>query len=192
MKDMKKSIAIAAAVLCAASAFGEIKIGVVDMMTLVRNHRSYDTNKKMLQDSEKDYQKELDALKSELDALQDEGRHVADQMKNPMISQSQKEKVEKELIDIQNKFVAGQQKLRGKAMESQQKLQEFEGRLLKATTDDIRSVVTKFAEDNGYDLIVESTMTAFAKKSFDVTDSILNAMGVDPKSAKGREKDEGK
>ena len=39
MKDMKKSIAIAAAVLCAASAFGEIKIGVVDMMTLVRNHR---------------------------------------------------------------------------------------------------------------------------------------------------------
>ena len=77
-------------------------------------------------------------------------------------------------------------------MESQQKLQEFEARLLKSTTDDIRTVVNKFADDNGYDLIIESTVTAFAKKSLDVTDGILKAMGVDPKYAKGREKDEGK
>ena len=178
--------------LCAATAFGDIKIGTVDMMTLDRNHKSYDTNKKMLQDSERDYQKELDQAKSELDALQDEGKKVADQARNPMISQSQKDKIEKELLEIQNKYVAGQQKLRAKAMESQQKLQEFEARLLKATTEDIRSVVTKFANDNGYDIIVESTVTAFAKKSLDVTDGILKAMGVDPKYAKGREKDEGK
>ena len=46
--------------------------------------------------------------------------------------------------------------------------------------------------DNGYDLIVESTVTAFAKKSLDVTDGILKAMGVDPKNAKGRDKNESK
>ena len=165
--------------LCAVTAFGDIKIGTVDMMVLVRNHKSYDTNKKMLQDSEKDYQKELDEVKSELDALQDEGKKVADQGRNPMLSQAQKDKIEKELLDIQNKFVAGQQKLRTKAMESQQKLQEFESRLLKATTEDIRAVVNKFAADNGYDLIIESTVTAFAKKSFDVTDGILKEMGID-------------
>ena len=178
--------------LCAVTAFGDVKIGTVDMMVLVRNHKSYDTNKKLLQDSEKDYQRELDGMKSELDALQDEGKKIADQGRNPMLSQAQKDKIEKELLDIQNKYVAGQQKLRSKAMESQQKLQEFEARLLKATTEDIRSVVDKFADDNGYDLIIESTVTAFAKKSLDVTDGILKAMGVDPKYAKGREKDEGK
>ena len=178
--------------LCAATAFGDMKIGTVDMMVLVRNHKSYDTNKKMLQDSEKDYQRELDSMKSELDALQDEGKKIADQGRNPMLSQAQKDKIEKELLDIQNKYVAGQQKLRSKAMESQQKLQEFEARLLKATTEDIRSVVNKFADDNVYDLIIESTVTAFAKKSLDVTDGILKEMGVDPKYAKGREKDEGK
>ena len=178
--------------LCAATAFGDIKIGTVDMMVLVRNHKSYDTNKKMLQDSEKDYQRELDQAKADLDALQDEGKKVADQARNPMISQAQKDKIEKELLDIQNKYVAGQQKLRAKAMESQQKLQEFEARLLKATTEDIRAAVTKFANDNDYDLIVESTVTAFAKKSFDVTDGILKEMGIDPKYAKGRGKDEGK
>ena len=178
--------------LCAAAAFGDVKIGTVDMMVLVRNHKNYDTNKKMLQDSEKNYQKELDGMKAELDALQEEGKKVADQGRNPMLAQAQKDKIEKELLDIQNKYVAGQQKLRTKAMESQQKLQEFESMLLKSTTDDIRAVVNKFADDNGYDLIIESTVTAFAKKSFDVTDGILKAMGIDPKYAKGREKDEGK
>ena len=178
--------------LCAAAAFGDVKIGTVDMMVLVRNHKSYDTNKKMLQDSEKKYQKELDDTKAELDALQDEGKKLADQARNPMISQSQKDKIEKELLDIQNKYVAGQQKLRTQPMKSQDKLQEFESMLLKSTTEDIRAVVNEFADDNGYDIIIESTVTAFAKKSLDVTDGILKAMGVDPKHAKGKEKDEGK
>ena len=74
-------------------------------------------------------------------------------------------------------------------MESQQKLQEFETRLLKVTTDDIRAMVNKYAEKNGYDIIVESTVTAFAKKSLSVTDDLLKEMGVDPKNAKGKEKD---
>ena len=187
-----KKMMIGIVALCAATAFGDIKIGTVDMMTLVRNHKSYDTNKKMLQDSEKDYQRELDQMKSDLDSLQDEGKKIADKGRNPMLSQAQKDKIEKELLDIQNKYVAGQQKLRTKAMESQQKLQEFESMLLKSTTEDIRAVVNEFADDNGYDIIIESTVTAFAKKSLDVTDGILKAMGVDPKHAKGKEKDEGK
>ena len=187
-----KKMMIGIVALCAATAFGDIKIGTVDMMVLVRNHKSYDTNKKMLQDSEKKYQKELDDTKAELDALQDEGKKLADQARNPMISQSQKDKIEKELLDIQNKYVAGQQKLRTQAMKSQEKLQEFESMLLKSTTEDIRAVVNEFADDNGYDIIIESTVTAFAKKSLDVTDGIPKAMGVDPKHAKGKEKDEGK
>ena len=185
-----KKIMLGMMALCAATAFGDLKIGTVDMMTLVRNHKNYDTNKKILQGSAKDYQKELDSMKAELDALQDEGKKIADQARNPMISQAQKDKIEKELLDIQNKYVAGQQKLRSKAMESQQKLQELETQLLKITTEEIRAVVNKFAEDNDYDLIIESTVTAFAKKSFDVTDGILKEMGVDPKYAKGRAKDD--
>lgn len=189
---MKKIIAVAAVALCA-SVFADIKIGTVEMMLLVRNHKSYDTNKKLLQDAEKDYQKKIDRMKEDVDAIQDEGKKIAEQGKNPMLAQAQKDKIEKELLEIQNRYIAAQQNLRKEAMDSQQKLQEFETRLLKITTDDIREVVNKFAEDNGYDIIVESTVTAFAKKSLDVTDELLKAMGVDPKKAKGRkDKDEGK
>ena len=145
-----KKIMLGMMALCAATAFGDLKIGTVDMMTLVRNHKNYDTNKKMLQDSEKKYQKELDSMKAELDALQDEGKKIADQARNPMISQAQKDKIEKELLDIQNKYVAGQQKLRSKAMESQQKLQELETQLLKITTEEIR-VDPKYAKGRAKD-----------------------------------------
>ena len=185
---MKKLIAIAAVALCA-SAFAELKIGTVDMMTLVRNHKNYDTNKKLLQDTERDYQRKLDAMKTDIDAIQDEGKKIAEQGKNPMLAQSQKDKIEKDLIEIQNRYIAAQQKLRSEAMESQRQLQDLETRLLKIATDEIREVVNKFAEKNDYDLIVEATVTAFAKKSLNVTDDLLKEMGVDPKNAKGREKD---
>ena len=185
---MKKLIAVAAVALCA-TAFADIKIGTVDMMVLVRNHKSYDTNKKLLQDAERDYQKKLDAMKDSLDEIQAEGKKISDQGKNPMISQAAKDKIEKDLLEVQNRYIAAQQKLRTEAMDSQKKLQEFEARLLRIATDDIREVVNKFADKNGYDLIVESTVTAFAKKSLNVTDDLLKEMGVDPKEAKGREKD---
>ncbi len=185
---MKKLIAVAAAVLCA-SVFADIKIGTVDMMVLVRNHKSYDSNKKLLQATEKDAQREIDRMKADLEALQEDGKKIADQARNPMLAQSAKDKIEKELLDIQNKFISGQQKLRAKAMDSQRELQELETKLLKIATDEIRDVVNKFAEKNGYDLIIESSVTAFANKDLNVTDGLLEAMGVDPKTAKGREKD---
>jgi len=187
---MKNLIAIAVVALCA-TAFADLKVGVVDMMVLVRNHKNYDTNKKMLQDAEKDYQRKIDQMKADLDAIQEEGKKVAEK-RNPMLAQAANDKIEKELIAIQNRFIAAQQKLRSEAMESQQKLQEFEARLLKSTTDDIREKVNEFAEKNGYDLIVESTVTAFAKKSLYVTDDILKVMGVDPKKAKDKGKGKGK
>jgi len=190
---MKKIMAVAAAALCA-SVFADLKVGTVEMMVLVRNHKSYDTNKKLLQDAEKDYQQKIDRMKEDVDAIQEEGKKVAEQGKSPMLAKAQKEKIEKDLLDIQNRYIAAQQKLRAEAMESQQKLQEFESRLLRITTDDIRDIVNKYAEAKGYDMIVESTVTAFAKKSLDVTDDLLKAMGVNPKDAKrpGKDRDEGK
>ena len=181
---MKKLIVIAVLAICSA-AFADLKVGTVDMMKLVRSHKSYDSNKKLLQETEKDYQKDLDRMRAEIDALQDEGKKISEQAKNPMLAQSAKDKAEKDLLDIQNRFIAAQQKLRAEAMKSQEKLQDLETRLLKLATDDIRETITAFAEKNGYDIIVESTVTAFAKKSLNVTEDILKAM-------KEKETNEGK
>ena len=68
----------------------------------------------------------------------------------------------------------------------QNDLSDLESRLIKIETDDIRAKISAYAKERGYDFIIDGTMLAFAKESYDVTDDILKAMGVDP--AKRKEK----
>ena len=71
-------------------------------------------------------------------------------------------------------------------MRFRQDLQDLEGRLLKTTTDDLRKRINKFAEENGYDLILDTNAVPYAKPAYSVTDELLKAMGVDPGKARGR------
>jgi len=188
---MKKLI-IATALVAAQAAFANPRFGTVDLLLLVRNHPNYESNKALVATTEKDYKKKLDSIKSELDKVQDEGKKLAEQLRNPILADAAKKKIEKDLTDIQAKFLTGQQRLRAEAMRSQQDLQDLEARLLKTTTTDLRKRVKKFAEANGYDFILDSNAAPYAKTSYDISDEILKDMGVNPKDAKGKEKDEGK
>ena len=189
-----KKIALAAALAATTVAMADVKIGTVDMFVLVRNHASYEPNEKLLNDTEKDYAKKIDRLKAGLEETQEEYKKLTEQYRNPMLAQSAKDKLEKQIVDLQNKLLAGQQTIRNEMMRTQQDLQGLERRLLKATTEDLHNRIDAFAEQEGYDLILDVSAAPFAKKSLDVTPEILKAMGVDPEKAKGPKEsaDEGK
>lgn len=189
---MKKTLIASFALAAALAASAEMKIGTVDMMVLVKNHPSYETNKNLLTSTEKDYQKRLDTMKSELDDIQEEGRKLAEEYRNPMLAQAAKTKIENDLTDVQKRFMEKQQVLRNEAMRNQQDLTDLESRLLKAQADDIKKRIEAFAKKTGWDMILDSSATLFAKDVFDVTDAVLKDMGVDPAKAKGRSEDEGK
>ncbi len=185
-----KNLVFALTLVTAMAAFAELRFGTVDMMLLVKNHPNYESNKTLLESTDKDYQKKLEGIKSEGDSLQNDGKKLMDQMRNPMLTAKAKADIEKQLMEIQQKLMGIEQRYRSEAMRCRQDLQDLEGRLLRTTTDDLRRRIDKFAEANGFDLIIDQTATAYAKKSFDVTDDLLKDLGVDPKEAKGR--DEGK
>ena len=190
---MKKLVLSLALVPCLAfSAAAAMKIGTVEMMTLVRNHKSYETNKRFLTDSEKESQARLDSMKKDLEKLQSDGQKLAEEAQNPMLAESKRKELEKQLVDIQKKFVGGQQALRSEAMRAQQELQSTESKFLKITSDDLHKVIDEFAEKQGYDLILDTTAAPFSKKSLDCTDGVLKAMGVDPAKAVKPGKDSGK
>jgi len=165
------------------SANAEMKVGTVNMLKLVRNHSSYEPNKTLLTETQKDYEKKLDKMRVELDEIQDEFKKKSEQLRQPMLSEAAKGKVEKELMDIQNRGLAGQQRMRNEAMRSQQDLQDLEARLLKTTSADLRKRIAAFAEENGYDVILDETAAPYAKPALDVTPGLLKAMGVDPEKA---------
>ena len=185
-----KNLVFALTLVAAMAASAELKLGTVDMMLLVKNHPNYESNKALLESTDKDYQKKLEGVKSEGDSLQTEGKKLMEQMRNPMLTAKAKADIEKQLGEIQQKLMGIEQRYRSEAVRLRQDLQDLEGRLLRTTTDDLRKRINKYAETNGFDLIIDQTAAAYAKKSFDVTDDLLKDLGVDPKNAKGR--DEGK
>ena len=182
---MKKLI-FAAFAASAIAASAELKLATVDMAVLVRNHPDYDRNEKLLETTDKDYQKKVDSIKEEGEALQSEGRKLVEERRNPMLSEKAKADLEKQLTEIQQKLVSIEQRYRSEAMRCHQDLQDLRQRLLKSTTEDLRRRVSQFAKDGGYDLILDSNAAAYAVDSLDVTSAVLSAMGVDPNKAKGR------
>ena len=182
MKKILMGIALAAAV-CASA---DMKIGTVNMVDLVRLHPNHESNKALVKSTDKDYKAKLERQQESAKAIADEGKKVQADLMNPMLSASAKTAAQKKLEDVQRRFLAAQQELRSSAQHFQGELTDLETRLLKLETEDIRAKINAYAKDNGYDLIADSTMLAFASEKLDVTDEILKAMKVDP--AKRHEK----
>ena len=184
---MKKLTLLAALTLTSLVASADMKIGTVDLMLLIRNHPNYESNKSLLASTDKDYQKKVEVIKDEGEKLQAEGKKLAEQFRNPMLAAKAKADTEKQLMEIQQKLIGVEQRYRAEVSRCRQDLQDLESRLLKATTEDLRKRLAKFAEAKDYDLIVDKTAAPFAKASLDVTDEVLKEMGVEPKDAKGRD-----
>ena len=183
-----KKIMMMAAMAAALTAAAEVKIGTVNMVDLVRLHPNHESNRMLVKTTDTEYKAKLDAKQEELKEIADEGKKAQGDLQNPMLSTQARAAAQKKLEGIQKRFLDGQQEMRQMATRFQNDLGELESRLIKLETEDIRAKISAYAKEQGYDFIADGTMLAFAKESYDVTDAILKAMGVDP--AKRKEKKE--
>ena len=188
--EKMKKLLVCAAIMVAGAVHAELKFATVDMLKLMRNHPDYDRNERLLASTDKDYQKKVDAIKSEGEAVQAEGRKLVEQLNNPILNEKAKADIGKKITEIQQKLSGIEQRYRTEAVRCSQDLQDLRQRLMKTTADDIKERVKKFSEQKGYDVIIDSNATAYSKPSLDVTDEVLQDMGIDPAKAKGA--DEGK
>ncbi|MBQ5530970.1 MAG: OmpH family outer membrane protein [Kiritimatiellae bacterium] len=189
--DTGKICIVAISAIAAAVAAAQ-NIVTADMVMLVRNHSSYQANKDLLTGMEKDYRKSLESMRDELEKIQEEGRKLSEELKNPMLSAAAKEKAEKDMSSVQQRYMALQQKMMNEAKQNQKTISDMEARLLKSQTDDLRKKVAEFAKEKGYDLVLDSSAALYAVAGLDVTDALLEYMGVDPKAARAKESDESK
>lgn len=180
---MKKLTFVLIAVL-SSTLFAEAKYAVVDMLVLVRNHASYDTNKELLVSTEKNCNKRVDAFKKELEKVQQEGKKLSEEYRNPMLSSAAKKKIEDSLQSIQQEYFTVQQRLRNEMLNAQRELQDLEQVILKKQTDDIRAKVSELAKKEGYSLVLDLNSAVYFDKECNLTDKVLELMGVDPKKAK--------
>ena len=176
---MKTTLLALTLVTCLA-AVADLKIGTVNMVDLVKLHPSYASNKALLKSTDKDYKEKLDKRQDEIKAIADEGKKAQEDLSNPMLSAAAKATAQKNLEGVQRRYIAARQDMEAEVRRYQNELTDLESRLMKLQTDDIREKISAYAEKNGYDMIIDSTMLAFSRKSFEVTDDILRSMNVDP------------
>jgi len=180
---MKRTV-IALSIAMCLSAFAELKIGTVNMIHLVELHPTHESNKTLVKSSHEDYKAKLDAKQDELKAMLDEARKVYEDMQNPMLSVSAKADAQKKLDALQQKVNAARQDLLRSEQSYRETMNDLETRLLKMETSDIRAKISAYAKEKNYDLIIDSTMAAYANDALDVTDDILRALKVDPAKRK--------
>ena len=187
---MKKTV-IALAILASLSAFADLKIGTVNMIHLVELHPTHESNKALVKSSNDDFKAKLDEKQDALKAMLDDARKTYDDLQNPMLSATAKADAQKKLDGMQQKVNAARQDLIRSEQNYRETMNDLETRLLKMETSDIRAKISVYAKEKGYDLVIDSTMAAYANDSLDVTDDILKAMNVDPAKRKAL-KDKGK
>ena len=176
---MKRTVIALSTALCL-SAFADIKVGTVNMIHLVELHPTHESNKTLVKSSSDDYKAKLDSKQDALKAMLDEARKVYEDMQNPMLSASAKADAQKKLDGMQQKVNAARQDLLRSEQNYRETMNDLETRLLKMETSDIRAKISAYAKEKGLDLVIDSTMAAYANESLDVTDDILRAMKVYP------------
>lgn len=180
---MKKTV-IALSILASIAAAADLKVGTVNMIHLVELHPTHESNKALVKSSSDDYKAKLDSKQDALKAMLDEARKVYEDMQNPMLSATAKADAQKKLDGMQQKVNAARQDLFRSEQTYRETMNDLETRLLKMETSDIRAKISAYAKKKKFDLIIDSTMAAYASDALDVTDDILRAMNVDPAKRK--------
>jgi len=145
--------------------YAETKIGVVKLDVLFQEIPIYKESQTNLKNEFKPKADELKKIETSWNKLNDE------YLKNErtMSKDERKAKI-KEISNIENKFRTKQQSL-------QKELQGKQNSELQRIRVIVEKAINKFAEDNGYDLILRADgTTLFAKKYIDITQDIINIL----------------
>ena len=187
---MKRASAFFAVLLAAAAVMAEDKVAVVNMMDLVRFHPNRERDRKLMQDTEKEYQAKLDKQRDRFEQLRDDYEKAVKESRNPALNEKARAEAEDKAVKSRDVVAEADRDLRQEMQKLQRDLSDLDTRLLRQVTNDIRDIITKYAQESKYAMVLDSTTMAYSDPKLDVTDDVLKRMGVDPKVRKeAKEKD---
>ncbi len=178
-----------AAALAAATLVAQEKTAVVNMLDLVRYHPSRERDRKLMQDTEKEFQAKLDKQRDRFEQLRDDYEKAVKEARNPALNDKARAEAEDKAMKHRDVLAEADKDLRTEMQKLQRELGDMDSRLLRQVTGDIREVITKYAQENKLAVVLDGTTLAYFDPKLEVTDEVLKRMGVDPKvRAEGKEK----
>jgi Skp family chaperone for outer membrane proteins len=181
---MKATGIMIAVLLTAMMGLAEEKTVVVSMIDLIRYHPNRERDRKLMADTEKEYQDKLDKRRERFEQLRDEFERVAKEARNPVLSDKARTEAETKALKQRDVVAEAERDLRQEAQKLQRELAELDTRLLRQVTGEIRETITKYAKDTKAAIVMDASTLAYSDPKLDVTDDVLKRMGIDPKVRK--------
>ena len=187
---MKRAMLILVAALTAGVLTAAEKTAVVNMVDLVRYHPSRERDRKLMEETEKEFQTKLDKQRDRFEELRSDYEKVVKEARNPALNDKARAEAEDKAMKHREVLAQADRDLRAQMKKLQGELGDLDARLLRQVTSDIRQVITKYAEEKKCDLVLDSTTMAYFNPKLEVTDEMLKRMGVDPAARKAKKKPE--
>ncbi len=181
---MKRVSLMMVAVLAATLVMAQEKTAVVNMVDLVRFHPSRERDRKLMQDTEKEFQAKLDKQRDRFEQLRDEYEKAVKESRNPALNDKARSEAEDKAMKHRDVLAEADKDLRTEMQKLQRELGDLDSRLLRQVTGDIREVLSKYAQEGKFTLVLDGTTMAYFDPKLEITDDVLKRMGVDPKVRK--------
>jgi len=181
---MKYTRIMMVAVMAALMGTAQEKVAVVQMVDLVRFHPNSERDRKLMQDTEKEFQSKLDKRRDRFDQMRSEFEALVKESRNPALNDKARSEAEDKAAKHRTVLAEAERDLRQELQKYQRDLADMETRLLRQITGELRDVVSKYAKENKYTIIMDGTSLPYFDEKLDVTDQVLKQIGIDPKVRK--------
>ena len=165
----------------------DLKIGVVDMEKLVRCHPNTESDRKLLEETAKDFAAQRDALRTRFEDAAKAFEATARQAQDGALSEKARQRAADEARSRREEAMAAEREYAEKTRDLQKQLSDQQARMLKRTYTEIQQAVAAFAKENGYTLVAEAptgekagspASIVYFDESFDITQAIMDRLGL--------------
>lgn len=185
---MKRTFMVLAVVMTAGVLVAAEKTAVVNMVDLVRFHPSRERDRKLMEETEKEFQAKLDKQRDRFEELRGGYEKLVKEARNPALNAKARSDAEDKAMKHREVLTQADRDLRAEMQKLQGELGDLDARLLRQVTGDIRSVITKYCQEKKFDVVLDSTTMAYFNSKLEITDDVLTRMGVDPKVRTAKKK----
>jgi Skp family chaperone for outer membrane proteins len=177
---MKKEFMVLLAVMVAGVLVAAEKTAVVNMVDLVRFHPSRERDRKLMEETEKEFQSKLDKQRDRFEELRTDYEKLVKESRNPALNEKARADAEDKALKHREVLSQADRDLRAEMQKLQGELGDLDARLLRQVTGDIRTVITTLSQEKKLDVVLDSTTLAYFNPKLEITDEVLTRMGVDP------------
>lgn len=188
---MKKIIipALLISMLAAFPVVAETLFATIDLEKIVKYHSNTERDKKLLQETLKDYEAQAQVLEAKAIEARKAFESAAQDMRNPALSEKAKKNLEEEAKAKYKVAMEAEQRALETKRNLQRNLTDQEIRMLKSTVDSIQDVVAKYSEEKGIKAVFPITgaklgitpAILWSDSSLDITKDVMKIMNITEK-----------